>query len=97
MQVYQPEDVHLIRDILNLEYEPLNSVLKVESLKPERLDRVKDLKSFDDGKSLVNTSITPMGRPINTHPLIRWKPFSIKASREFIKEKDEVNKNSELE
>ncbi len=80
----------MIRDILNLEHEPLNRVLTVESLKPDlKADNETDFKTED--KTTVNTNITPMGRPINIHPLIRWKPIDVKLLKSKLKEDDEYN------
>jgi hypothetical protein len=99
LQVYQPEDVHLIRDILNLEYEPLNQVLKVESLRPDLSDNQSEKRSDDINKISVNKNITPMGRPVNVHRLVRWKPPEtriFKNLNEDIQEVDELSKKSDL-
>ena len=76
LDVWQPEDVHLISDILNIENESLNEVLNVQSLKADFGDEADNMivdlqKQYF--KYETNTHITPMGRPVNTHPHRRWR------------------------
>ena len=100
MAVWQPEDVHLVRDILNLEHKPLNEVLKVEALKPED----EDGKTESDKKEnppVVNKTLTKMGRPVNTHAELRWKPIDetgkiIKNYAEIVEEARHSKKDEEL-
>ena len=73
--VWQPEDIFLVRDLLELEHEPLNEVLVVDALRAD--DEIND--DEEENKVVTNTNITAMGRPINTHPHIRWKlPVELK-------------------
>ena len=83
--VWRPEDVLLVRDLLDINYEPLSGVLKVESL--QRGDG--DDNSDDDNnkakkeeaaikKTKINTKLTAMGRPVNSKPMERWKHFGPK-------------------
>ena len=82
LAVWQPEDVHLVRDILKLEHEPLNEVLKVDSLRPDQ-DGAENIHVTQQMASNVNTNFTKSGRPINTHPQIRWKPIVNKLAVPF--------------
>jgi hypothetical protein len=66
--VWQPEDVLLVRDLMNLENEPLNEVLQCLPLRAET-----DEEPIEYEKVNVNVNITAMGRPINNHPHVRWK------------------------
>jgi hypothetical protein len=90
--------VHLVRDILNLEYEPLNQVLKVESLRPDFSEN-KSGKRYDDNNQIViNKNITPMGRPVNVNRLVRWKPPEARLYKNLnqdIPEVEEYGKKSE--
>ena len=74
--MWQPEDVHLVRDILKLEHEPLNEVLKVDSLRPNHSDSVDNLHHHHHHHTVVNTSFTKSGRPVNANPQIRWKSLA---------------------
>ena len=69
LDVWRPEKVLVVRDILDLESEPLEEVLKVESY-------WNDTSKPKDPKPKVNTTLTAMGRPVNNHPQHpRWKHF----------------------
>jgi hypothetical protein len=75
--VYQPEDVHLVRDLLELETRPIQEVLKIN-----RISR-PDGNEESDGELepvktafVVNTQMTPMGRPVNVRPQVRWKSIT---------------------
>ena len=72
--MWQPEDVHLVRDILKLEHEPLNEVLKVDSLRPDHPDSAAN--PHPHHHTVVNTSFTKSGRPVNANPQIRWKSLA---------------------
>lgn len=74
--------MHLVRDILKLEHEPLNEVLKVDSLRPDQ-DGAENIHVTQQMASNVNTNFTKSGRPINTHPQIRWKPIVNKLAVPF--------------
>ncbi len=73
--------MHLVRDILKLEHEPLNEVLKVDSLRPDQ-DNAGNIH-VTQMASNVNINFTKSGRPINTHPQIRWKPIVNKLAVPF--------------
>ena len=62
----------LVRDLLQLEYQPLCEVLRVDPLRTE-----DQMNEEEEKKPHVNTNITPMGRPVNMHPHIRWKPVEM--------------------
>jgi hypothetical protein len=84
--VYQPEDVHLVRDLLELELKPINEVLKIEKLRRASIEgggggAESDVEGGEGGDIeqktfVVNTMITPMGRPVNVRPQVRWKSIS---------------------
>ena len=96
LAVWQPEDVHLVRDILKLEHEPLNEVLKVDSLKPETTTLDDETSKTDKEPahhSAVNTNFTKSGRPINNNEHVRWKPFTNSSKLELVD--DEKADNSE--
>jgi len=79
--VWQPEDVILVRDLLEMEHEPLTELLKVE---PYRLTKDNGMetdttKNTELVKMNINVNITANGRPINSQPHVRWK--SIEATQ----------------
>ena len=74
--------MHLVRDILKLEHEPLNEVLKVDSLRPDQ-DGAENIHVPQQMASNVNTNFTKSGRPINNHPQKRWKPIVNKLAVPF--------------
>ncbi|CAF0712380.1 unnamed protein product [Brachionus calyciflorus] len=74
--VWQPEDVNLVKDLLDIEQAPLKETLKVESLKPDIRSENYELVEYNknqDSKKPINTQITPMGRPVNVNNKPRWK------------------------
>lgn len=86
--VWQPEDVHLVRDLLELEAKPITDSLKVVKLRknsqsPSRqpyLSAESEPESDDDDADKyskpVNTQTTPNGRPVNKNKQIRWRPIA---------------------
>lgn len=66
---------------MDLEHEPLKEVLKVEGLKPDLKNEEGENNQIEktdkpvEPKQIVNTQITPMGRPVNVHVYTRWKPI----------------------
>ncbi len=74
---------------MSLENEPLNQVLQCMPLRVEH-EEVKEVERVH-----VNINMTPMGRPVNLHPQVRWKPLEpIKNDNES--EILEEEKNKEL-
>ena len=82
--MYEPEDVLLVRDLLNLENRPLNEVLQCLPLRTD--DELTDLKERE--RYHVNLNMTPMGRPVNAHPQVRWKQLEMIANDD---DKESVN------
>ena len=71
--VYEPEDVLLVRDLMNLHNRPLNDVLQCLPLRTD--DELSDLKEKE--KYHINLNMTPMGRPVNSHPQVRLKQLEM--------------------
>ncbi len=64
----------MIRDLLELEHKPITDVLQVVKLqKPEGYESESEL---DQKTFVVNTQMTPMGRPVNVRPQVRWKSIT---------------------
>lgn len=84
--MWQPEDVILVRDLLELENEPLNELLKIESLKvPKETENENETtKNTEIVKVNINVHTTPMGRPINNTPHIRWKQINVSPQDERV-------------
>jgi hypothetical protein len=76
--VWQPEDVHLVRDLLELEAKPITEVLTIGKYKREDAEEDDELKTAANKKE-TNTTFTPMGRPVNIHPKMRWKALKLVA------------------
>lgn len=93
LNVWQPEDVNLVRDLLELEQAPIRETLVVEGLKPDIRNENYNLVEYNknsDTKRQINTQTTPMGRPINMNTYSRWnKPDEIDENKteENIEEK----------
>ena len=66
----------MVRDILKIEHEPLNEVLKVDSLKPDNSGD-ENKKSDNYSPTTVNTNFTKSGRPINNNLHVRWKQMNL--------------------
>jgi hypothetical protein len=73
--VWQPEDVILVRDLLEMENEPLTELLKVESLRAPGEEN--EAKSSEIAKVHINVNMTPSGRPVNSQPHVRWKQLEM--------------------
>ncbi len=71
--VYEPEDVLLVRDLMNLQNRPLNDVLQCLPLRTD--DELTELRERE--KHHINLNMTPMGRPVNAHPQVRWKQLEM--------------------
>lgn len=68
-----------MRDLLEMEHESLNDLLKVESLRaPKEQGSENDTtKNIDLVKVNINVNMTPMGRPVNSQPHVRWKQIEV--------------------
>lgn len=77
--VWQPEDVILVRDLLDMEHEPLNELLKVEPfrLSKENGSENDTNKNNELVKVNINVNTTANGRPINNQHHVRWKPMEV--------------------
>ena len=69
--VYEPEDVLLVKDLMQLESRPLNEVLTCLPMRTD--EEIQSEMINQTGKFTTNVNMTPMGRPINIHRQIRWK------------------------
>lgn len=78
MVVYEPEDVHLVRDLLQIQHRPLEEVLQCLPLRTD--DELAELKEREQYH--INLNMTPMGRPVNAHPQVRWKQIEMIVSNE---------------
>ncbi|RNA14250.1 Structure-specific endonuclease subunit SLX4 [Brachionus plicatilis] len=89
LNVWQPEDVNLVRDLLELEQAPIRDTLVVEGLKPDIRNENYELVGYkvdNEPRKQTNTQTTPMGRPINMNIYGRWN-----RNEEINENKDEEN------
>jgi hypothetical protein len=65
-----------IKQPIETEDKPLDKVLKVQTFE-------NDKKINKTEQTIVNTNVTPMGRPININHYQKWKPPLIQENEEF--------------
>lgn len=94
LNVWQPEYVNLVGDLLELEQAPIRETLVVEGLKPDARNEnfnLVEYHSYFPDKKQINTQVTPMGRPINMKNYSRWNK-----SEEIYENRDEENTEEKL-
>ena len=68
-----------IKPHLEMEEKQLDEVLKVQSFDHQN-------KSNKSENIVINTNITPMGRPVNVNQYQKWKPILTEEHEELLQE-----------
>jgi hypothetical protein len=73
--------------LLQLEAKPLNDTLQCLPMRTN--EEIEEMKRRIE-KYPINMNMTPMGRPVNVHPQIRWRQLEaiVKDEKETEKEAD---------
>lgn len=76
----------LVRDLLELEHEPLNELLEIKSVKVSKESEIENdtTKNTEIAKVNINVNVTPMGRPVNNTPHIRWRQIDFTPHEEKV-------------
>ena len=76
---WQPDDAHLVKDLLEIQHEPIMRTLQVHSINNQC-----DSAGSHKPPVHVNRNVTPMGRPVNIQPMKKWKEDAIEESNKLV-------------